>query len=157
MHRGSPSWSLNGCRSSVEDAHGDATLVLFTAHSLPTRVVDEGSDYPAQLSRAAEKIAALAGVERYLVCWQSAGRTQDEWLGPDLLDVLGALDTTATRDVVVCPVGFVSDHLEVLFDVDVEARGAAEGRGISLRRTPSLNADPAFVELLAAQIVSAAT
>ena len=141
-------------RDALATSSADA-LVLFTAHSLPARVVAEGSDYPDQLAAAAEKVARRAEVDRYLVCWQSAGRTQDEWLGPDILEVLSTLDPASTPEVVVCPVGFVSDHLEVLFDVDVEAHTLAKGRGIELSRTPSLNADPAFLELLADVVVAA--
>jgi protoporphyrin/coproporphyrin ferrochelatase len=124
-------------------------LVVFSAHSLPVRVVEAGTDYPGELLGAAEAIALAAGVRDHVICWQSAGRTADAWLGPDVLELLGGLEASAVRDVVVCPVGFVSDHLEVLFDLDVEAAAVARERGIALSRTASLNDDPAFCEILA--------
>jgi ferrochelatase len=124
-------------------------IVVFSAHALPVRVVAEGGDYAEQLADAAGRIASLAGLREYAQCWQSAGRTEEEWLGPDILDYLRSLDPAETSHVVVCPVGFVSDHLEVLYDVDIEADHLARELGISLRRTPSLNDDPRFLEVLA--------
>ncbi len=135
---------------------GSAPLVAFSAHSLPLRVPGAATDYLAELSGAADAIAGAAGVADHAVCWQSAGRTQDAWLGPDVLELLAGLDTDVVHDVVVCPVGFVSDHLEVLFDLDVEAAAVARGRGLTLRRTTSLNDDPAFCQLLA-DVVEAAS
>jgi ferrochelatase len=90
------------------------------------------------------------------VAWQSAGRTPDPWLGPDLLGEIQRVATEGATAVVVCPVGFVSDHLEVLYDLDVEAAGVARGLGVSLTRTTSLNDDPRFVAILA-DVVRAAT
>lgn len=134
-------------REVVREADRPPT-VLFTAHSLPVRVA--GADhYAAQLAALAEATAKLAGLDDHLVCWQSAGRTADEWLGPSLLEVLGTLDPATAPEVVVCPAGFTADHLEVLYDVDVEAARAASARGITLRRTASLNDDPRFVAILA--------
>ena len=124
-------------------------LVMFTAHSLPTSAATGGGDYAEQLAGVSASVARAAGLETYVVCWQSAGRTEDDWLGPDLLEVLRGLDPTAVPNVVVCPVGFVSDHLEVLYDVDVEAVVLATSRGITVRRTASLNDDPALCEILA--------
>ena len=130
-------------------------VVCFTAHSLPVRVSPPGSEYPVSLARAAAAIAEAAGLEDHVVCWQSAGRTGDEWLGPDVLEVLRSLDD-GVRDVVVCPVGFVSDHLEVLYDLDVEASAVAATRSITLHRTASLNDDPTFVDVLADVVEGAA-
>jgi protoporphyrin/coproporphyrin ferrochelatase len=130
-------------------ACASAPLVVFSAHSLPMRVLGPGTDYPGELTGAADVIARAAGVGEYLVCWQSAGRTGDEWLGPDVLELLTGLDADEVPNVVVCPVGFVSDHLEVLYDLDVEATKVARARGITLHRTPSLNDDPALCEILA--------
>jgi ferrochelatase len=112
--------------------------VLFTAHSLPARVREMGDPYPAQVAETAAAVAASAGLDdgRWQVAWQSAGRTPEPWLGPDILEVIAGLDAPA---VVVCPVGFTSDHLEVLYDVDVEACRVAESRGMKLARTDSLN------------------
>jgi ferrochelatase len=122
------------------------TEVLFTAHSLPARVVELGDPYPDQLRETAEAVAVKAGEHRWRVAWQSAGRTPEPWLGPDLLEIIPTLD--AGR-VVVCPVGFTSDHLEVLYDVDIEARRVAEEAGKTLARTVSLNDDPRFIAVLA--------
>jgi ferrochelatase len=131
----------------VRDAGVDAeTEVLFTAHSLPARVIEMGDPYPDQLRETAEAVAARAGVPRWRIAWQSAGRTPEPWLGPDILEVIPTLD--ASR-VVVCPVGFTSDHLEVLYDIDIDARRVAEDAGKTLVRTASLNDDPRFIAVLA--------
>jgi len=134
--------------------------VVFSAHSLPERVVAEGDPYPEQLAASA---AAIAGAVRlgtrgipWQVAWQSAGRTADRWLGPDVLDVLGDLARRRFDGAVVCPVGFVADHLEVLYDLDIEARGVAHDLGLAFSRTASLNDDPDFVEVLAEVVCTAA-
>jgi ferrochelatase len=90
------------------------------------------------------------------VAWQSAGRTPEPWIGPDILEVIKALPDEGIGAVVVCPVGFVSDHLEVLFDVDIEAKAVADTAGVTLVRTPSLNADPEFLDILAKVVVATA-
>ncbi|MEO7837142.1 MAG: ferrochelatase, partial [Acidimicrobiales bacterium] len=93
--------------------------VLFTAHSLPARILQTADPYPEQLAATASVVADLAGIERWRVAWQSAGRTPEPWIGPDILEVLRQLAGEGrTRGVVVCPAGFVSDHLEVLYDLD---------------------------------------
>jgi protoporphyrin/coproporphyrin ferrochelatase len=132
-------------------------LVAFSAHSLPVRVLGPGTDYPGELRGAADAIAGAAGCDDPVVCWQSAGKTGDEWLGPDILELLGGLDPVEVGDVVVCPVGFVSDHLEVLYDLDIEAATLARARGITLHRTTSLNDDPAFCGILAGVVEAAAS
>jgi ferrochelatase len=100
--------------------------VIFTAHSLPERVRDEGDTYPEQLEESARLVAAAAGLPRWQVAWQSAGRTPEPWLGPDIRDVVRQLGGTDGSDgVVVCPIGFVADHLEVLYDLDVELAAVA--------------------------------
>jgi ferrochelatase len=130
---------------------GTAAHVLFTAHSLPARILDTGDPYPDQLRESAEAIAKLAGVpdDRWSLAWQSAGRTPEPWLGPSVLDVLPDLAGRGVTEVVVCPQGFVADHLEVLYDLDIEATSAADEVGISLSRTPSPNADPRFCRAVA--------
>lgn len=130
--------------------------VVFTAHSVPARLVAAGDDYPVQVRSSAEAVAAAAGVDRFTVAWQSAGRTDDEWLGPDVRDVITALADDGAPGVIVCPIGFVADHLEVLYDVDVEARAVAERAGIAFARTSSLNASPALCTLLADVVATAA-
>jgi ferrochelatase len=125
--------------------------VVFSAHSLPLRVLSGGDPYDAQCRETARLVAEQAGVpvERWSWSYQSAGRTPEPWAGPDLGDHLEYLAGRGVRDVVVVPVGFVSDHVEILFDVDVKARGVADALGLRLERPPALNDDPVFVEALA--------
>ena len=123
--------------------------VLFTAHSLPARILETGDPYPAQLRETAVAVAGRAALDRWSVAWQSAGRTPEPWIGPDLLTVLPELAAAGVGGVVVCAAGFVSDHLEVLYDLDVEAAGVAEGLGLAFTRTESANDDPAFCATLA--------
>ncbi len=137
---------------------GTRVETLVTAHSLPERALAlDDPPYPAQLRQTGEAVAARAGLgARWRVAWQSAGRTAEPWIGPDILDVVRMLPQEGVEGVVVCPAGFVSDHLEVLYDVDIEARGAAEAAGLRLERTPSLNDDPRFISLLASLVWQAA-
>ena len=123
--------------------------VVFTAHSLPTRILETGDPYPRQLEETAVAVAERAGVKRWSVAWQSAGRTPEPWIGPDLLSVLGERAGAGVEGVVVCPAGFVSDHLEILYDLDIEARQVAEGLGLAFARTESANDDPGFCATLA--------
>ena len=139
-----------------EDPAGVETLV--TAHSLPERArfLDDPS-YPDQLQETAEAVATRAGLNRWRLAWQSAGRTPEPWIGPDILDVIRGLPAEGVEGVVVCPAGFVSDHLEVLYDVDVEARRVAEEAGLTLERTTSLNDDPRLLAALAGLVRDAAS
>jgi ferrochelatase len=137
----------------------ERTKVLFTAHSLPERaLVDD--PYPEQLHASAAAVAEAVGLDRWAgwsVCWQSAGRTPEPWRGPDVLDVLRELAATDRADgVLVCPQGFVSDHLEVLYDLDIEARGVAEEVGLAFARTDVLNDLPAVFDALADRVLAAA-
>lgn len=125
------------------------TEVLFSAHSLPEKILLNGDTYPEQLRDSAEQAAEIAGTPRFDLAWQSAGRTPDPWLGPDILDVLRTKAANGITDIVSCPIGFVADHLEVLFDIDVEAQDVARTVGLNLVRTESLNAAPDFIALLA--------
>jgi ferrochelatase len=126
------------------DAH-----VVFTAHSLPARILGEGDPYRDQLLETSALVAARAGLENWSFAFQSSSTTGEPWLGPDILDELNALHTRGVRAVLVAPVGFVSDHLEILWDLDVEARERAAELGLELERIESLNDDPAFVAALA--------
>lgn len=125
--------------------------VIFSAHSLPERVLAAGDPYDTQCRETARLVAERAGIppERWSWSYQSAGRTPEPWAGPDLGDHLAELAAAGVRDVVAVPVGFVSDHVEILFDVDVKARAVAESLGMRLERPPALNDDPVFVEALA--------
>jgi protoporphyrin/coproporphyrin ferrochelatase len=126
------------------DAH-----VVFTAHSLPERILALGDSYRDQLLETSRLVAERAGIERWSFAFQSASETGEPWLGPDILEELDALYEQGVRDVLVCPVGFVSDHLEILWDLDVEARERAGELGLRLERIESLNDDPAFIHALA--------
>jgi protoporphyrin/coproporphyrin ferrochelatase len=140
--------------SRVNDAlnafeHPDDVMVIFTAHSLPERILRAGDPYVRQLHESGDAVAEALGLKNYMYAWQSAGRTTERWLGPDISDVLHGLAKDGVKDVVICPQGFVSDHLEVLYDVDIECQQLARELGIRLVRTKSLNADPLFVQALA--------
>lgn len=123
--------------------------VLFTAHSLPRRILDDGDPYPGQLQESATAIAQKLGLSQVRTAYQSAGRTQDPWLGPDVCDAVRDLAKAGHRQVVICAQGFVSDHLEVLYDLDVECQDVCRELGVKMVRTASLNADPDFVAALA--------
>jgi ferrochelatase len=126
--------------------------VVFTAHSLPVRILAAGDPYPDELRATAEAVAAAAGLSRWSIAWQSAGRTKDPWIGPDVLEVLPGIAAAGASGVVVCPAGFVADHLEVLYDLDIEAAAAARELGLPFARTASPNAAPALAATLAAVV-----
>lgn len=125
--------------------------VVFSAHSLPERVLASGDPYGEQCLETARLVAERAGVsdDRWSWAYQSAGRTPEPWAGPDLGEHLEELATRGVRDVVSVPVGFVSDHVELLFDVDIRAQGIAAGLGVRLERPPALNDDAVFIGALA--------
>ena len=135
-------------RTLTKDVRRDSTVV-FTAHSLPERILRTGDPYADQLRATGDAVASKLGLESWQIGWQSAGRTKDPWIGPDILDVIAELASKGRRGVVVCPCGFVSDHLEVLYDVDIECKRAAAEHGLELERTASPNDDPAFLDVLA--------
>jgi len=126
------------------DAH-----VVFTAHSLPARIVDEGDPYRDQLLETARLVADSAGVEDWSFSFQSESPTGEPWLGPDILDHLEALSGRGVEDVLVCPIGFVSDHLEIRWDIDNEAQEKAREVGLRLDRIEMPNDDPRFIRALA--------
>jgi len=131
------------------------TRVVFTAHSLPRRILDTGDRYPDELRATATAVAAELGLEDWDLGWQSAGRTPEPWLGPDVLEIVDA--TAADPDVdglLVCPCGFVADHLEVLYDLDIEAADRARAAGLPFARTASMNADPDVLGALAERVVA---
>jgi ferrochelatase len=123
--------------------------VMFTAHSLPARVVAEGDTYPAELARTASLVGSRLGLDSYDFAFQSAGRTDEPWLGPDLLAEVRRLGVEGVRELVVSPVGFVGEHLEVLYDIDIEAQGVARSVGMRIERARSLNDEPTFIAGLA--------
>ncbi len=130
--------------------------VVFTAHSLPEAAVDAADPYPDQVRATAESVATLAGLGRWSTGWQSATRTGTPWLGPDILDVIRDRASEGCPAIVVCPCGFTSDHLEVLYDLDVVARDVAAECGIAFARTAMLNDNAAVLAALAARVRAAA-
>jgi protoporphyrin/coproporphyrin ferrochelatase len=123
--------------------------VVFSAHSLPQRIVQSGDPYADQLAETAEAVAKEADLTRWRVAWQSAARTDDAWLGPDIGDLMPQLASEGATGVVVCPCGFVADHLEILYDVDIEARRAAERAGLAFARTAMPNDRAEFLDIAA--------
>ena len=147
-------------RRSPADRRGLAALpaderervrVLLTAHSLPRRVAERGARLPRPAARdAPSAVAAAAGLtaDRWTFCWQSAGHEPGEWMKPDFADLMPSIGRAATRSVLVAPVQFLADHLEILYDVDIGAREQAEASGVAFHRIESLNADPGLIAAL---------
>jgi uroporphyrinogen decarboxylase len=140
---------LRSALAGLSEHERAAVEIVFTAHSLPERVLDEGDPYPAQLQASARALAAALRLSRYTVAYQSAGRTKERWLGPDILQVMSQAAGSGRSAVLVCPVGFVSDHLEILYDLDIECREHARTLEIGFARTELPNADPLFLGALA--------
>lgn len=137
-----------------------ASRVLFTAHSLPERIIAAGDPYPDQLrstaTAIADRLGLIEGVD-WSIAWQSAGRTPEPWLGPDILTVIDQLgDDPSTEAVVVCACGFVADHLEVLYDLDIEAKRRADDCGLEFDRTTCVNDTLSVIAALAARVHAAA-
>jgi ferrochelatase len=143
----------------------DQTMVIFSAHSLPTRAMPDGSArcktcrlcpdgcrYVAQLQDTADRVAERLGLANHATAWQSAGRTADPWWGPPIEDAIRDLAGAGYAAVAVCSAGFVADHLETLYDLDIEARQIAEEAGVLFVRTEMPNAHPAFIRCLAAVV-----
>ena len=122
-------------------------LVVFTAHSLPVRVIESGDRYADQVAETARGVAERTGITRFDCAYQSAGRTPEPWIGPELAQVIDNRSVTIRKFLVV-PIGFVCDHTEILFDIDVQAARIAREFATSLRRTESLNTSPLFMAML---------
>jgi ferrochelatase len=133
----------------AERIRGTDAHVVFTAHSLPARILAEGDPYQDQLLQTARLVAERAGVDDWSFSYQSESATGEPWLGPDILDHLADLHGRGVRSVLVCPVGFVADHLEIRWDIDTEARERAAELGLELERIEMPNADTGFVRVLA--------
>ncbi|HEY7148457.1 MAG TPA: ferrochelatase [Gaiellaceae bacterium] len=143
-HMHEPYLALLADRVRGTDAH-----VVFTAHSLPSRILAEGDPYRDQLLETSQLVAERAGIDSWSFAFQSASPTGEPWLGPDILEELDDLKSKGVERVLACPIGFVSDHLEILWDLDVEARERSAELGLDFDRIRSLNDDPAFVRGLA--------
>ena len=122
--------------------------VVFTAHSLPARVIQGGDTYADEVAATALGVAARSAITAYSLAYQSAGRTPEPWIGPDLSELIRARATAGSRRFFIVPIGFVCDHTEILFDIDVQAAATARECGVALRRTASLNVSPTFISLL---------
>jgi ferrochelatase len=148
------SWHDHGPFLDVlaERVRGFDGHVVFTAHSLPERILQDGDPYRDQLLETSRLVAERAGLAEWSFAFQSASPTGESWLGPDILEELDSLAANGVQRVLVCPVGFVSDHLEILWDLDIEAREKAAGLGLELERIESLNDDPAFIRALTALV-----
>ena len=141
----------------VQFAHPDDVVAVFTAHSLPARILNEGDPYQDQLLRTSELVARRAGIEQWRFSYQSQSHTGEPWLGPDLVDTVEELAAQGHRAILVASVGFIADHLEIFYDIDIEAKEKADALGIELRRTPMLNADPRLAEALHALVAQRVT
>jgi protoporphyrin/coproporphyrin ferrochelatase len=126
--------------------------LFFTAHSLPARIVAEGDGYQDRLLESCRLVEAGMKLPPWEFAFQSASTTGEPWLGPDLLS---AIELSGARDVLVCPIGFVADHLEILYDLDIEAQAFARARDIKLRRTASFNTRPEFIAAMAGIVTDA--
>ncbi len=130
--------------------------VLFSAHSLPRAILEMGDPYVDELAATARAVAARANLGHYRIAWQSAGRTAEDWLSPDVLEVLGDVAAAGYSAAVICPAGFTSDHLEILYDLDIEAAARASELGLAFDRTDSLRDEPRLFAALARRIVELA-
>jgi ferrochelatase len=146
-HTFEPFIELLAERVGDTDAH-----VVFTAHSLPERILADGDPYMKQLLETSRLVADKAGIKTWSFAFQSESPTGEPWLGPDILDEVERLHGEGVRKLLVAPIGFVADHLEIYWDIDVEAREKAAELGVQLDRTESLNDDPAFIRVLASVV-----
>jgi ferrochelatase len=127
-------------------------VVLFTAHSLPKKSVAENDPYWSQLQETSQLVATKSGIRSWDFAFQSAGHPIDSWMGPNIKEKITELFDKGFRELLICPVGFVSDHLEILYDLDIEAKGYTASLGAKFERTASLNADPEFINAIASRL-----
>ena len=145
---------ISAIRGVLSEAFAESLpeQLFFTAHSLPARIVAEGDGYYDRLLESCRLVEAGMKLPKWEFAFQSASTTGEPWLGPDLLE---AIERSGARNVLVCPIGFVADHLEVLYDLDIEAQAFARSKGIGIRRTASFNTRPDFIEAMAAVVTDA--
>jgi ferrochelatase len=132
------------------EAERDSVHVVFSAHSLPERILKMGDPYDSQLRATAQLVAEQAGLDasRWSWSYQSAGRSPEPWLGPQIQEYLPVLAAQGIRNVISIPVGFVADHVEILYDIDIQAQAVAKEIGMRLVRPPALNTDPLYIDTL---------
>lgn len=139
--------------SSVERQTGGSVPVIFTSHSVPQRTIDEGDPYADQVWETARRVAGAMELDDYRLAFQSQGMTADPWIGPTVESQIDELAVQGRRHVLLIPIGFVSDHVEILYDIDVLFREYGESKGVTVHRSESLNDSPLFIQALA-EIVS---
>ena len=141
---------INKTMANMTEAQKEKAVVIFSAHSLPEKILQNGDPYPDQLQETADLIAKKAGIKNYTIGWQSEGNTPDPWIGPDVQDLTRDLhNEKGYTSFVYCPVGFVADHLEVLYDNDIECKVVTDDLGVHYYRPEMPNAKPEFIEGLA--------
>ncbi len=148
---------MEGIERWPEDEQ-ESVHVIFSAHSLPVRIIKMGDPYDSQLRETARLVAEKAGLaeDRWSWSYQSAGRSPEPWLGPQLEEYIPELAEQGVKNIVSIPVGFVSDHVEILYDIDIEAQAVAKELGIRLERPPALNEDPLYIDTLVELVTAAA-
>ncbi len=142
--------------SAALSSFDETPYFLFTAHSLPVRILQQGDLYDSQLRETAALVAGKLGLapEQWQFCYQSAGQSPEPWLGPQLGQVIAALAGSGEKNILVTPVGFLCDHVEILYDLDIEAQAVARQHGVRLERSESLNTSPTFIAALADLVCS---
>jgi ferrochelatase len=140
---------LEAARAELPEEVRQGTPVVFSAHSLPERILALADPYPDELRRTAAAVAERTETRRWTLAYQSAGRTPEPWLGPDVRDAVRQLHQAGDRSVVMCSIGFVADHLEVLYDLDIEVRNLCASLGMRFVRAASLNDHPRMLDALA--------
>lgn len=143
---------VRGCVARFPTEIRDRVPILFTAHSLPERILAEKDPYPEELHETIRLVMKEVGPNPWRMAYQSKGRTSEPWLGPDASAVIDTLHAEGARDLIIAPIGFVSDHMETLYDVDVMYRNQCQFKGIRMVRVDSLNDSPAFIEALTAVV-----
>ncbi len=138
----------------AEQETGGQIPVIFTAHSVPERTIAEGDPYEQQVRETAALVARAAGLDEYRIAFQSQGMTAEKWIGPTVESQIEELAAAGVKDVLLAPVGFVSDHVEILYDIDVLFRDFGRARGVTVRRSESLNDSPQFAAALASLVTA---
>jgi protoporphyrin/coproporphyrin ferrochelatase len=133
---------------------GGSIPVIFTAHSVPERTIAEGDPYERQVRETASLVAAAMGLSEYRVAFQSQGMTAEKWIGPTVESQIDELAQAGVKNVLLAPVGFVADHVEILYDIDVVFRDYGKSKGVAVRRSESLNASPKLVAALASLVTA---
>ncbi|MFC7391697.1 ferrochelatase [Scopulibacillus cellulosilyticus] len=145
---------INKTFNKIPENEHDQSVVIFSAHSLPEKIISQGDPYPAQLEETAKLISEQAGIKHWALGWQSAGNTPDPWIGPDVQDLTRDLyEHEGYKTFVYCPIGFVAEHLEVLYDNDYECKVVTDELGAKYYRPEMPNANPEFIDALATVIL----